>query len=94
MFFLINYYNIYYPTSGGSDGHDFCTETPPTVGDCLAIPAVIDMVKTVCGKDVARKLEIIPLLSDTVSRRIADLSLDIKAASGRSHEAQRNIAYS
>lgn len=53
-------------------------KAPHTIGEDLVKPAAIDMVKTVCGEDVARKLEIIPLSNDTVRRRIVDMSLDIK----------------
>lgn len=49
------------------------------VGGGLGPSAAIDMVKTVCGEDEARKLETIPLSNDMVHRRIVvDVSPDIK----------------
>ena len=40
--------------------------------------AAIEMVRLMCGDDVAKKLEIVPLWIDTVQRRIASMSLNVK----------------
>lgn len=52
-------------------------KAPYTIGQDLVNLATIDMVKTMVGEDVPRKLETIPLSNDTV-RIIVDMSLDIK----------------
>lgn len=52
---------------------------PHTIGEDLVKPAAIDMVRTVCGDDVAKKIQEIPLSNDTVHSRIIDMSNDIKS---------------
>ena len=41
-------------------------------------PAAVDMVCTICGCDVVRKIEHIPLLNDTICVCIYDMLNDIK----------------
>ncbi len=41
-------------------------------------PAVVDMVRILCGDDVAKKIQVIPLSNDTVRNRIIDMSMDVK----------------
>ena len=48
------------------------------IGENLVKPAAIDMVRIMCGDDVAKKLDIVPLSNDTVRRRIASISANIK----------------
>ena len=40
-------------------------QKPHTIGEELVKPEAVDMVRTVCGGDVTRKIEHIPLLNDT-----------------------------
>ena len=48
------------------------------IGENLVKPAAIDMVHIMCSDDVAKKLDIVPLSNDTVRRRIASISANIK----------------
>jgi hypothetical protein len=45
---------------------------PHTIGDELLKPAAIDMARMTCGNDIAKKLEQIPLLNDTIRTSIYD----------------------
>ena len=45
---------------------------PHTISEELVKPAAVDMVRTVCGGDVARKIEQIPLSNDTIRARICE----------------------
>lgn len=47
------------------------------IGEELIKPAAISMVRTVCGDDIANKLELIPLSDNTVKRRIDLMSENI-----------------
>ena len=49
-----------------------------TIGDRFIKHAAIDMVRLMCGNNVAWKLQSVSLSNDTVKSRIADLSLNIK----------------
>ena len=51
---------------------------PHSIGEKLIKPAAIEMVRLMCGDDVAKKLDIVPLSNDTVQRRIASMSLNVK----------------
>jgi len=51
---------------------------PHTIGETLILPCAVDMAETVLGAEAAKKLKTIPLSNNTVSRRISDLSQDIK----------------
>ena len=41
-------------------------------------PAAVDMVCTICGDDIARKIKQIRLSNDTIRARIYEMSNDIK----------------
>nr|XP_014352015.1 PREDICTED: zinc finger MYM-type protein 6-like [Latimeria chalumnae] len=49
-----------------------------TIGEELILPAAVEMCKVMVSEDTAQKLKAIPLSNDTVSRRIEELSRDIK----------------
>ena len=51
---------------------------PHTIGESLILPSATDMVRIMLGDKAAKQLEMIPLSNDTVSRRISDLSLNVK----------------
>lgn len=51
---------------------------PHTTGEELVKLAAANMVRVVCGGDVIRKIEQIPLWSDTIRARIIDTTYDIK----------------
>ena len=48
------------------------------IGKELLKPAALDMVRTVCGYEIAKKIEGVPLSNDTVKKRIQSMSCDIK----------------
>lgn len=50
---------------------------PHNIGEELVKPAAIKMVETVCGMEVAKKLEMVPLSNNTIKRRIDLMSEDI-----------------
>ncbi|MBN3284054.1 F200A protein, partial [Polyodon spathula] len=52
---------------------------PYTSREKLILPAVTDICRTMLGDSVAEKLKMIPLSDNTVSRRISDMSENIKA---------------
>ena len=45
------------------------SKKPHSIGQHLIKPAAIDMVRIMCGDDVAKKLDIVPLFNDMVRRR-------------------------
>lgn len=49
-----------------------------TDAESLIAPALIIAAETMLGTDAAEKMKQIPLSNDTMSRRIEDLSSDIK----------------
>ena len=51
---------------------------PHTIGEELIKPAAEVMTRLMCGGEQAKKLELIPLSNDTITRRIKDMSIDIK----------------
>ena len=51
---------------------------PNSIGETLVKPCAITMVKLVWGENCAKKIERISLSDDTVKRRIAHMSLDVK----------------
>lgn len=51
---------------------------PHTIAESLILPAAMDMAQTVLGEKEASKLKSIPLSNDTIQRRIADISMDLK----------------
>ena len=51
---------------------------PNSIGETLVKPCVITMVKLVLGENCTKKIEQISLSDDTVKRRIAHMSLDVK----------------
>lgn len=50
---------------------------PHSIAEQLIKPAAIAMARTVCGDEIAKKLEIVPISNDTVKKRIDLMSLDI-----------------
>ena len=50
---------------------------PHTIAEELLLPAAIDIVRVMLGAEYVNKLNTISLSSDTVSRRIDDMSADI-----------------
>ena len=51
---------------------------PHTIVEELIKPAAEVMTRIMCGGEQAKKLELIPLSNDTITRRIKDMSIDIK----------------
>jgi glutamine synthetase type III len=51
---------------------------PHTIAKTVILPAAIEMVQTMIGEKCAQHLRNIPISSDTVSRRIADISEDLE----------------
>ncbi|XP_058855396.1 zinc finger BED domain-containing protein 5-like [Acipenser ruthenus] len=49
-----------------------------TIGEELILPAAVEMCEVMVSEDAAKKLKDIPLSNDTVSRRIEELSSDLK----------------
>ena len=49
-----------------------------SIEEKLIKPAANDMVHTMCGDDIAKKLHVVPLSNDTDQRRIASMSLNVK----------------
>lgn len=49
-----------------------------TIAENLILPSAMDMCETILGKESASKLKSIPLSDNTIARRIADMSDDIK----------------
>lgn len=54
------------------------TGKPHTIGESLILPAAKDIVSSVLGPNAAKKLDVVPLSDNTVSRRIHDLAADVK----------------
>lgn len=50
---------------------------PHSIAEQLIKPAAIAMARTVCGDEIAKKLEMVPISNDTVKKRIDLMSLDI-----------------
>ena len=48
-----------------------------SIGEELIKPAAIEMIRIVCGKKEASKLNMVPLSNDTIQRRIVEMSIDI-----------------
>lgn len=57
---------------------------PHTIGENLILPAAKEIVKCMFGEKMARELDVIPMSNNTVSRRIADMSDNLK-----NHQIQR-----
>ena len=51
---------------------------PHTIAEELFLPSAIDMAKAVLGETMANKICAIPLSNNTISRRIVDMSIDVK----------------
>ena len=51
---------------------------PHTIGEEWIKPVAEVMTRLMCGGEQANKLELIPLSNDTITRRIKDMSIDIK----------------
>lgn len=51
---------------------------PHTIGENLILPAAKEIVKCMFGEKMARELDVIPMSNNTVSRRIADMSENLK----------------
>ena len=49
-----------------------------TIGETLVLPAAKDIVKTILGDAAAKKLDIVSLSNDTVSRRIHEMAAQVK----------------
>ena len=54
------------------------SKKPHTIGEELILPAAVDMCEVLFGKECSQKLKTIPLSDDTMSRRISDMSEDIR----------------
>ena len=54
------------------------SKKPHTIGETLVLPCAIDMVGELLGAEAAKKIKSVPLSNDTVSRRISELSSDVK----------------
>ena len=53
-------------------------QKPYTIGEQLIKSAAVVMTQLMCGSEQAKKLELIPLSNNTITRRIKDMSIDIK----------------
>ncbi|CAL9692667.1 unnamed protein product [Knipowitschia caucasica] len=51
---------------------------PYTIGEQLCLPLAKEMTRIMRGENAARKLNLVPLSNDTVSRRIKDMADDVK----------------
>lgn len=51
---------------------------PHTIGENLILPAAKEIVKCMFGEKMARELDVIPMSNNTVSRRIANMSENLK----------------
>lgn len=51
---------------------------PHTIAEDLILPAAVDMVREMVNEATANKLKTIPLSNDTISKRIEDMSENIK----------------
>lgn len=56
------------------------TGKPHTIGEALILPAARDLVRTLIGDSAAKKLNIVSLSNDTVSRRIQEMAAEVKEA--------------
>ena len=54
------------------------SKKPHSIGESLVLPAAMEMCREMCGDAVADKLKAIPVSNDTVHRRIAHASQDVK----------------
>ena len=54
------------------------TSKPHTIGESLILPAAKDIVTCLLGPNAAKKLDVVPLSDNTVSRRIQDLASEVK----------------
>ena len=54
------------------------TGKPHTIGESLILPAAKDIVSCILGEAAAKKLDVVPLSNNTVSRRIHDLASQVK----------------
>ena len=55
------------------------TGKPHTIGESLILPAAKDIVSSILGQNAAKKLDVVPLSDNAVSRRIHDLASDVKS---------------
>uniref|UniRef100_A0A674N592 Uncharacterized protein n=1 Tax=Takifugu rubripes TaxID=31033 RepID=A0A674N592_TAKRU len=69
-----------------------CLKKPHTIAEDLILPAAMDMVREVLDQSAADKLKTIPLSNDTISRRIEDMSADIKQHSTARIKASGHFA--
>lgn len=53
-------------------------EKKHTEGETIIAPALAIVVETILGPEAAEKVKKVPLSNDTMSRRIEDLSSDLK----------------
>lgn len=51
---------------------------PHSIGETLVMPCTKEIVRIMLGEQHAKKLDTLPLSDNTVQRRIADMSTDIK----------------
>ncbi|XP_035211130.1 protein ZBED8-like [Stegodyphus dumicola] len=51
---------------------------PHNIAEKLIKPAAIDMARIMCGDEISKKLQKVPLSNDTIRLRINDMSFDIK----------------
>ena len=58
--------------------HIVLAKKPHSIGEKLIKPAAIDMLRIMCGDDIAKKLDIVPLPNNTVQKRTASMSLNVK----------------
>ncbi|XP_071530469.1 protein FAM200C-like [Panulirus ornatus] len=49
---------------------------PHNIGEELAKPGTVTMVKTTCGADVAKKVVLVPICNNNIERQIDLMSLD------------------
>lgn len=55
---------------------------PHTIGEELLLPACMDIVEEMLGKEAAGKIAKVPLSDNTVSRRIEEMSVDVREQLG------------
>lgn len=54
------------------------SKKPHTIAEELILPAAVDMCEVVLGREYSQKLKAIPLSDNTISRRITDMSEDVR----------------
>ena len=55
-----------------------CEETSFNRREIDQANSLVDKVRIMCADDVAKKLDVVPLCNDTVRRRIASMSFNVK----------------